>query len=141
MPGPMNKTLGLILILLLAISGCGTSGNQSGAGIQAPVNIAVTPSNFPKQVKLTWNPAIDAVKYNVYYSPNPGVTKANATRATPAYSPFTLNVPFGVNTLYFAVSSTDYLSNESALSAEVQATLIDVSPLNLSAVVRTSRSS
>ena len=128
----------IIAVLLFAVFGltsCGGGSDDSTPvnSFSAPtgVKVAVLPdTGSGKTFKVTWNPVVDAVKYNIYMASEEGVTKLDIANLAQNMSHFDLADSFlhdlglDPDTLfYFVVTAVNAAAEETAESCEAAAKL------------------
>jgi len=115
------KHVHLLLAFMVAISvgGCGGGGSAAVNALSAPAGVTVTAGD--NQVQIGWTEVAGATSYNVYYSPNAGVSAASGAKASSDTPGSTIPALSNGTPYFFAVTAVD-AQGESALSREVSAT-------------------
>ena len=92
-----------------------------------PENVVATPGI--EKITLTWDAALGADTYNVYWSESPNVSKITGTKITGVTSPYDHTSRVPGQTYYYVICSEDE-DGESSVSAEVNGIPNIAAPLN-----------
>ena len=79
------------------------------------------------EITLTWDVALDANSYNLYWSTSPGVTTATGTKIEGATRPYVHTGLTSGATYYYVLTAVN-AGGESGASTEVSATLAPAAP-------------
>jgi fibronectin type 3 domain-containing protein len=99
--------LQMLVWTIMFLAGCGGSKN-------IPPTITLTSD----KITLTWDDAIDATSYNIYWSNKPGVTKKNGTKISNVKKPHEITGLKKGEKYYFVITSVN-ASGESKESEEI----------------------
>ena len=120
----MRSILVLSVVGLFLLAACGRGGGGSKPrppGVPQGINAWSTTSS---QVIIDWGAVPGATSYDVYWSPNPGVSKSTGTRIVGATAPYVHTGLFNGITYFYAVTASNAVG-EGAESAEVSALPLD----------------
>lgn len=126
------------LFLVAFLLGCG--GGGGGGGVSPPASAPDPPAGLTANpgdnlVTLTWNPALGATSYNVYYSTTAGVNKTTGTKLTGTTSPRVIPALTNGTAYYFVVTAVNG-NGESLESAEKSATPTPAPPPDVPTNIR-----
>ncbi len=123
--------------IVTAVNSSGESGPSSEVSAlyappsapkpDAPNGITATSGN--NLIVIGWNPVVNALWYNIYWSLTSPVTVVNGTKITDAVSGYN-HTPLTNGTKYYYAVSTVDATGESALSTEVSATPLAAPTMN-----------
>lgn len=127
-----GKSISVVLLLILALSGCGGGGStqviEGPPATPSGVSVAITNITTTKELTITWNSVPNAASYNVYWSNTLGASKSSTkisgittTSSTVSYAHAGLTT--GATYYYVVTAVNSY--GESLESVEVFA-LLDI---------------
>jgi hypothetical protein len=99
----IRNSFGILLLVILAIAGCGGGSGQSSNVATAPTSVTATPGNGT--ITIAWTGAPGATSYNIYWSTSPGITPSNGVKITGATNPYTLTGLVNGTTYYLLVTA------------------------------------
>jgi len=114
-PGYGEFVFTILIALMVALSGCGSSGSevtQTSPVVPTGINVTVSGST---ELTISWNPVSNATSYNIYWSTSPGVNKSSSKIAG-VTSPYIHQGLSSGTTYYYIVTAVNNLG-ESAASA------------------------
>jgi kexin len=109
---------GVLLLASLFLTACGGGGGGSASPPAAPTGVTATPGDG--YVLLDGPPVTGATAYNIYWSTNTGVSKANGTKLAVTSTPQAHTGLNNTTTYYYVVTAVG-AGGESADSAQVSA--------------------
>lgn len=106
-----------------------TLGFLSACGGDDPPGVpsGLTAAAAGTEITLTWDVALDASSYNLYWSTSPGVTTATGTKIEGATRPYVHTGLTSGATYYYVLTAVN-AGGESGASTEVSATLAPAAP-------------
>lgn len=114
------RTLIVIFTLILALYSCGTDNTNNPAVDPplAPLNLKASGSE--SEATLSWDSAVGATSYTIYYSDKSDFDKTNALKIENVQSPYTVKQLTNMKLYFFAVAAVNK-GGESELSEKVSA--------------------
>ncbi len=111
------------LLIALVLSACGGGGGGGDAPPPTPPAAPIGVSAAPRDANnlIAWTAVGGAASYNVYWSINPGVTKANGTKIVFANNPWAHTALANGTPIYYVITAVG-AGGESVASAQVTAT-------------------
>ena len=94
------------------------STGSTPAGVKA---FPDSPRRINSRITIRWNPVIDAVSYNIYWSTTQGVSKASDNKISDVTSPYT-HKDLSLGTTYYYIVTAVNSFGESVESLETEAT-------------------